>query len=42
METKAKVALDPSWKRENLRFVIFLQDPKSLHMVGAAASTLPH
>ncbi len=42
METKAKIALNPSWKRENLRFVIFLQDQKSLHIVGAAASTLPH
>ncbi len=41
-EMKAKVALDPSWKRENLRFVIFLQEQKSLHIVGAAASTIPH
>ena len=41
-EMKAKVALDRSWKRENLRFVIFLQDQKSLHIVGAAASTPPH
>ena len=41
-ELKAKVALDPSWKRENLRFVIFLQEQKSLHIVGAAASTIPH
>ena len=41
-EMKAKVALDRSWKRENLRFVIFLQEQKSLHIVGAAASTLPH
>jgi hypothetical protein len=42
METKAKIALNPSWKRENLRFVIFLQEQKSLHIVGAAASTLRH
>jgi hypothetical protein len=42
METKAKIALDPSWKRENLRFVIFLQEQKSLHIVAAAASPLPH
>jgi hypothetical protein len=42
METKAKIALNPSWKRENLRFVIFLQEQKSLHIVGAAASSLPH
>jgi len=41
-EMKAKVALDPSWKRENLRFVIFLQEQKSLHIVGAAACTPPH
>jgi len=41
-EMKAKVTLDPSWKRENLRFVIFLQDQKSLHIVGAAACTPPH
>jgi len=41
-EMKAKVALDPSWKRENLRFVIFLQEQKSLHIVGAAMSTIPH
>jgi hypothetical protein len=41
-EMKAKIALDPSWKRENLRFVIFLQDQKSLHIVGAAMSTIPH
>lgn len=40
-EINAKVALDPSWKRENLRFVIFLQEPKTLHILGAAASTTP-
>ena len=40
-EIKAKVTLDPSWKRENLRFVIFLQEPKTLHILGAAASTSP-
>jgi hypothetical protein len=39
-EMKAKVALDPSWKRENLRFVILLQEPKSLHILGAAASSI--
>lgn len=38
-EIKAKVALAPSWKRENLRFVIFLQDTKTLRILGAAAST---
>ena len=41
-ELKAKIALDPSWKRENLRFVIFLQEQKSLHIVAAAACTIPH
>jgi hypothetical protein len=39
-ESKAKIALDPSWKRENLRFVIFLQAPDTLHILGAAASTV--
>jgi hypothetical protein len=39
-ELKAKIALDPSWKRENLRFVILLQEPKSLHILGAAASSI--
>jgi hypothetical protein len=41
-EAKARVALDPSWKRENLRFVILLQDSKTLHILGAAGSTVPH
>jgi hypothetical protein len=41
-ELTAKIALDPSWKRENLRFVLFLQEQKSLHIVAAAASTIPH
>jgi hypothetical protein len=40
-EIKAKVTLDPNWKRENLRFVIFLQEPKTLHILGAAASSSP-
>jgi hypothetical protein len=35
--TTAAVRLDPSWKRENLRFVVFLQEPKTLHIFGAAA-----
>jgi len=39
--TTAKVSLDPSWKRENLRFVVFLQEPKSLHIFGAAAASAP-
>jgi len=33
----ATVPLDASWKRENLRFVVFLQEPKTLHIFGAAA-----
>ena len=36
------VALDPSWKRENLRFVVFLQEPKTLHIFGAAAGSISH
>ena len=39
-EIKAQVKIDPSWKRENLRFVVFLQEPKSLHILGAAASSI--
>jgi hypothetical protein len=38
-EVKARVQLDPSWKRENLRFVAFLQAPNTLHILGAAASS---
>jgi hypothetical protein len=37
-EAKVSVPLDPSWKRENLRFVVFLQEPRTLHIFGAAAS----
>jgi hypothetical protein len=40
-EANAKIALDRSWKRENLRFVVFLQEPKTLHIFGAAASSSP-
>jgi hypothetical protein len=36
------VALDRSWKRENLRFVVFLQEPKTLHIFGAAADSISH
>jgi hypothetical protein len=39
-KTTGTIPLDVSWKRENLRFVIFLQEPKTLHIFGAAASTL--
>jgi len=37
IRTMATVRLDPHWKRENLRFVLFLQGPKSLHILGATA-----
>jgi hypothetical protein len=36
------VALDPSWKRENLRFVVFLQEPKTLHIFGAVRASISH
>jgi hypothetical protein len=38
-ELKTTVAISQTWKRENLRFVVFLQDPKSLHILGAAAAS---
>jgi hypothetical protein len=41
-ETKVTVRLDPAWKRENLRFVVFLQEAKTLHIFGAAASSTSH
>ena len=40
-EYKATIGIDKSWKRENLRFVAFLQDKKSLHILGASASAVP-
>jgi hypothetical protein len=40
-EAKASIPLNRIWKRENLRFVVFLQEPKTLHIFGAAASQLP-
>ncbi len=40
-EATASIPLDRIWKRENLRFVVFLQEPKTLHIFGAAASQLP-
>ena len=36
-ESKATVRLDRAWKREDLRFVVFLQEAKTLHILGAAA-----
>jgi hypothetical protein len=40
-EAKTSVPLERIWKRENLRIVVFLQEPKTLHISGAAASQLP-
>jgi hypothetical protein len=33
----ASYRLDPSWKRENVKLVVFLQDPVSRKILGAAA-----
>ena len=41
-QTTASVSLDKTWKTENLRVVAFLQDRKSLHILGAAASSVSH
>jgi len=40
-QSSATIPLDPAWKRENLRFVAFLQDHRSLHILGAAATSAP-
>ncbi len=37
---RARIALQPDWKRENLRAVVFVQDPSSLSIVGAAQAAL--
>ena len=34
------VALDPSWKKQDIRLVVFVQDPKSRHILGAASTHL--
>jgi hypothetical protein len=39
LTASASLALDTTWRRENIHFVIFLQDPKSLRIYGAAAAT---
>jgi hypothetical protein len=41
-QATASVSLDKAWKQENLRVVAFLQDRKSLHILGAAASAVSH
>src|SRR5205814_9328855 len=40
IEARASIRLDHSWKRENLRFIAFLQAPDSLQIFGAAASDI--
>lgn len=37
---KQEVQLDPAWKRENLRLVVFVQDSKTRHVLGAASARL--
>ncbi len=32
-----EVALDSAWQRQNIRFVVFIQDAKSRHILGAAS-----
>jgi hypothetical protein len=36
---RARYRLDPSWKRENLKVVVFLQDRASKKIWGAAATS---
>lgn len=38
--SKQELQLDPTWKRENLRLVVFVQDSKSRHILGAASARL--
>lgn len=35
-----ELQLDAAWKRENLRLVVFVQDPKTRHILGAASARL--
>ena len=37
---KQELRLDPAWKRENLRLVVFVQDSKSQHILGATSARL--
>lgn len=36
-ETRTRLRLDPSWRRENLAIVVFVENPKTLEIVGAAS-----
>ena len=40
-EAPVSVPLEPMWRLENLRFVAFVQDSKTHHILGAAASGAP-
>jgi hypothetical protein len=33
----ASYGLDPSWKRENVKLIVFVQDPVSRKILGVAA-----
>jgi hypothetical protein len=37
----APLKVDPAWKRENLRVIAFLQDKKTLHILGATSEKFP-
>ena len=39
-EASTRVKLKSSWKRQNVQVVVFLQEKKSMHMLGAASVTL--
>jgi hypothetical protein len=36
---QGQVALSPEWRRQNLRAIVFLQEPSSLEIAGAAQAT---
>lgn len=38
----AKVSIDKSWNRANLRFVAFLQENDTLHVLGSAVASAAH
>lgn len=38
--SRQTVEIEPEWKRENLRLVIFVQDPRTRHILGAASAQL--